>query len=41
MPNPYILSATVKRHLESAFRKLGVQNRGEATALVVETLAHA
>jgi DNA-binding CsgD family transcriptional regulator len=31
----------VKRHLESIYRKLGVRNRSEATALAVDTLAGA
>lgn len=35
-----VSQSTVKRHLEATYRKLGVRNRSEATALVVDTLAH-
>jgi DNA-binding CsgD family transcriptional regulator len=34
----YISSATVKKHLENVYAKLGVKGRGELTAFVHDVL---
>jgi DNA-binding NarL/FixJ family response regulator len=34
-----VSQSAVKRHLESIYRKLGVRNRSEATALAIDTIA--